>query len=72
MPLNYVIMRLKGLFIFEQQGKTLNNQNPNTKRWNAKCLWALFGLVGKPTSQGRNMVILSLFDVCDTLFEICL
>jgi len=47
MALNYVTTRLKALFIIEQQGKTLNNQNPNPRRWNAKSLWAPLGLVGK-------------------------
>jgi len=27
--LNYVTMRLKGIFIIEKHEKTLNNQNPN-------------------------------------------
>jgi len=56
MPLNCVTMRLKGLFIIECQGKTLKKQNPN-----AKSLWAPLGLVGNPTSQGHNLVILSPF-----------
>ena len=32
MPLNYVTMRLKGLFIIEKQWKTLNIQKPNPRR----------------------------------------
>jgi len=46
MPLNYVTMRLKGLFIIGKHEKTLNNQNPNPRRCNTKSLWAPLGLVG--------------------------
>lgn len=69
MPLNCVTMRLKDLSIIEQQGKTLNNQNPKPKRWNSKSLWALLGLVQQPTCQGRNLVKVSLFGMYDTLLE---
>jgi len=69
MPLNYVTMSLKGLFIIGKHEKALNNQNPNPRRCNTKSLWAPLGLVGQPTSQGRNLVILSLFGAYDTLLE---
>jgi len=61
MPLNCVTMRLQGLFIIEQQGKTLNNRNPNPRKCNTKSFWAPLRLVGQPTSGGRNLVIISLF-----------
>ena len=61
MPLNYVIMRLKGLFIIGKHDKTLNNQNPHPRRSNTKSLWASLGLVGQPTSRGHQLVILSPF-----------
>ena len=69
MPLNYVTMRKRGLFIIEQHGKTLKNQNTSPGRWNTKCLWASLGLVGQPTSQSRNLVILSPFGVYDISLE---
>ena len=69
MPLKSVTMRLKGIFIIEQQGKTLNNQNPNSRGCNTKILWAPMGLVGQPTSRGHNLVILSPFGVYDTSLE---
>ena len=69
MPLNCVTMRLKGFFIIEQYEKVLNNQNPNPRRCNTKSSWAPLGLVGQPTSQGRDLVILSLFDVHDNSLE---
>lgn len=72
MPLNYVTMRLKGLFIIEQEGQTINNQKPNYRIWNAKSFWAPLGLVGQPTSRDHNLVILSLFGAYDTLLEISL
>ena len=72
MPMNYVTMRLKGLFIIEKQEKTLNNQNSNSRRCNTNILWAPLGLVGQPTSRGRNLVILSSFDAHDTSLEIYL
>ena len=46
LSLSYVTMRIKGLFIIKQQGKTINNQNRNPKRWNANIFWASLGLVG--------------------------
>ena len=64
-PLNNVKIGLKGNFIIEQQGKTINNQNPNPRRCNTKSLWTLLGLLGKPTSWGHNLVILSLFGAYD-------
>ena len=62
-------MRLKGLFIIGKHQKSLNNQNPNPERFNSKSLWVPLGLFGQPTSQGRNLAILSLFDVYDTSLE---
>ena len=69
MPLNCVTMKLKGLFIIGKHEKTLKNQNPNPKRCNTKSLWAPLGLVGQPTSWGRNLVILSPFGAYDTFLE---
>jgi len=50
MALKYVAMRDMGLFIIEQQEKTINNQNHNPNRCNTKSLWAMLGLLGQPTS----------------------
>ena len=69
MPLNYVTMRLKGLFIIGKHEKTIKIQNRNPKRCNTKSLWALLGLVGQLTSRGHNFVILSLFGTYNTLLE---
>ena len=37
-PLNWVTMRLEGLFIIEKQWRTLNIQKPNPRRWSAKTM----------------------------------
>ena len=68
MHMKCVTLRLEGLFIIEKQWKTLNIKNL-TLGDEAPKLWALFGKIGTPTSQGRNFDIQSLFDVKNTLLE---
>ena len=45
-------------------------ENPNLRRCNTKSLWAPLGLIGQPTSWGRNLGIWSPFDAHDTSLEI--
>ena len=37
-PLNYLTMRLEGLFIVEKQCRIRNFQNPNRRRWSTKTV----------------------------------